>query len=87
MSGLKSIDEEWEEYARRTLGGIPKVSEQYRQTKAAFFAGMLVVLDAARAIGCPEVPEEVGEEWFKKAHADCVGFWQRWVAFINGTLN
>ena len=52
MSGLRSINQEWREYARNVFDGVRVSEVKIRETQKAFHAGFMALLFQLREIGC-----------------------------------
>jgi len=58
---LKSIEQEWQDFAAKVIPTITQEAVQYREMKNAFFAGAFVVSVALQEIGVrPDITEEQG---------------------------
>ncbi len=58
---LKSIEQEWQDFAAKVIPTVALESVQYREMRNAFFAGSFVVSMALELIGAkPNITEEQG---------------------------
>lgn len=74
---MKSIEEQWDEYAAMVFANTPAGPVQRAETKKAFFAGAWSLFCALEEIGQPHVSEEQGEEFLEKWRAECLEFKRR----------
>lgn len=54
---LRSIEEEWNDFAREVFRGWPIGHVQHQEMKKAFYAGVIVMLGVTREIGEPHVSD------------------------------
>lgn len=58
---LKSIQQEWQDFAAKVIPTIAPESVQYREMRNSFFAGAFIVSAALEQIGAnPNITEEQG---------------------------
>ncbi len=58
---MKSIEQEWQDFAEKVIPTIAPESVQYREMRNSFFAGAFIVSSALEQIGAnPNITEEQG---------------------------
>jgi len=62
---LKSIEEEWLDFAAMVIPGVGPGSVQHDEMKKAFFAGVWVVRNALLEIAQPHVSKDEGIQYFE----------------------
>lgn len=63
---LKSIEQEWQDFAAKVIPTIAPEAIQYREMRTAFFAGAFVVSVALEQIGAdPNITEEQGVNYLE----------------------
>ncbi len=63
---LKSIEQEWQDFAAKVIPTIAPEAIQYREMRNAFFAGAFVVSVALEQIGAdPNITEEQGVNYLE----------------------
>ena len=55
---MSTIEKQWQGFAAKCVNA-PENSAQYKQTKAAFFAGAIVCMGEIRDLSNPEIPAHV----------------------------
>ncbi len=63
---LKSIEQEWQDFAAKVIPTVATDAIQYREMRNAFFAGSFVVSIALEQIGAsPNITEEQGVNYLE----------------------
>ena len=73
---LKSIEEEWQGFAKMVFGKSDVSTVQYGEMRKAFYAGAYVVVTALNRIGEPDVTEDEGVEYFENRDEECQQFYK-----------
>lgn len=74
MSKLKTIEEQWQEFAAMVFQGMTPAIGQSEEMKKAFFAGAWALFSSVVQIGTPEVSESEGYLFIKVWRAECLAF-------------
>jgi hypothetical protein len=76
MAKLKTIAEEFDDYAGMIFAKLNPGPVQVEETRKAFFAGAWAMLCAMRNVGNPEFTEEQGIQFFEERHREGEEFYR-----------
>ncbi|MEM9369271.1 MAG: hypothetical protein AAGD07_25095 [Planctomycetota bacterium] len=71
---LKTIEQEWQGFARMVIPNAKRGEVMYDEMKKAFFAGAWALRTAMEEIGEPHVSEEEAVEYLEGIADECLAF-------------
>lgn len=74
---LKSIEDEWNEFAAMVFSNIDPSPVQVEEMKRAFFGGAWAILCAVRRIGEPDVSEDAGIQYLEDRRQEGFQFYKK----------
>lgn len=74
MTTLKSVEQEWQDFAARVIPQLKPGQVQFDEMKKAFFAGVFALQSALVEIGQTHVSEDEGVAYLESIRIECTRF-------------
>lgn len=76
---MKTVQQEWESFAKAIFRGQEISEIQFTETKKAFFAGATAMLSMVQSVGDDGVTDEDGVAYLDALHDEILAFMQNFV--------